>query len=275
MEFLRFGSSIPGSYWGCCAVCIIQDFKQDPDEAYAIELVSGDGGEPIGSKFLGKTYREVFDMRMRIGTFSDQEMPNHAFLAVLTDWQISGTIGLKWLKILKEHGFEFIRTVDNSVYTGQSLKIDQIDEDDDDDDWYGEETHPNYIFGLFRNIGAGAVANPFEPPAAWTNLEGGVLELSDVVAAQTAFPFLNEDRDRVHLAKWQEGSTKFYKRAELEAENVPIWLAGRRSQNPQELAKTREKRNNETPKTSSLAPFKAVPATSVPQVVSSSDLDWY
>ena len=205
MEFLRFGSSIPGSYWGCCAVCIIQDFKQDPDTPYAIEVVSGDGGEPICGHFLGKTYREVFETRMRIGTFSDDEMPNHAFLAVMTDWQLSSDVGLKWLKILKEHGFEFIRTVDNSVYTGPTLKGDAVPEYYDDEEWYGEETHPNYIFGLFRNIGSGAVDDPFKPPQAWADLEGGVVEVYDVLM-QHGGDNLQRSRDSVHRQKWREGA---------------------------------------------------------------------
>ena len=44
MEFLRFGSSIPGGYWGCCACCIIQNFKFDPKAKASIQLVSGDSG---------------------------------------------------------------------------------------------------------------------------------------------------------------------------------------------------------------------------------------
>ena len=43
MEFLRFGSSIPGSYWGCCAFDIIQNFgAYDPDDPLSIEMVDGE-----------------------------------------------------------------------------------------------------------------------------------------------------------------------------------------------------------------------------------------
>src|SRR3546814_3229716 len=118
MEFLRFGSSIPGSYWGCCAVDIIQDFKQPPDGKASIQVVDGDGGNPLRGKFFGPTWKDIFLQRLRIGTFADRNMPNHGFLAILTDWQIKSKPGSDWLKILKEQGFEFIRTVDNSVYSG-------------------------------------------------------------------------------------------------------------------------------------------------------------
>lgn len=262
-EFLRLGSSIPGSYWGCCAVCYIQDFKQDPEEPYAIELVDGDGGNPIGDKFAGKTYREMFETRIRIGTFSDEDMPNHAFLAVLTDWQLSTNVGLKWLKILKENGFEFIRAVDNSVYTGNTLKTEKLDslfEDEDED--YLTEPHSNYIFGLFRNIGNGAIQDPFQPPAEWTNLGGGVLEVSSFLSANH-IEQLQASRDEVHLERWNNTKTTFYKRKDLEAEGVPIWLAGRRSTNPQEMAKYREQRNKEEAQAPKAAPFATpVPLTS-------------
>lgn len=256
MEFLRFGSSIPGSYWGCCACCIIQNFNYDPDSPYSIEVVCGDGGEPIGDQFLGKTYREVFESRLRIGTFNGSDMPNHAFLAILTEYQLTSTTGNKWLRILKEHGFEFIRSFDNSVYTGSSLK----GESGNDEDWC-EDTHANYLFGMFRNIGEGAVANPFQPPRAWTDIEGGVYEvykdLNDPVHGECLTLDLQRSRDRVHLESWDRlGEAKFYTRSELEAEGVPVWLAGRRSKNPQELASHRESRNS-TETAQKPAPFAA------------------
>ena len=255
MHFLRFGSSIPGSYWGCCACCIIQDFNHDPDEPYSIEVVCGDGGEPIDGLFLGKTYKEVFESRLRIGTFNESDMPNHAFLAILTEYQLTSTYGNKWLRLLKEHGFEFIRAFDNSVYTGSSLK----GEVDEDEDWC-EDTHANYLFGMFRNIGSGAVANPFQPPAAWTDIEGGVIDVhyfTDFMDAWTdATEKFKESRDRVHLESWNKiGPVEFYKREELEKEGIPVWLAGRRSKNPQELAKHREDRQKKESSPVKAAPF--------------------
>src|SRR3546814_8591595 len=62
MEFLRFGSSIPGGYWGCCAFDIAQCFKQNPDDKASISVVNGDGGFPMmdgkGVLFLGPTRSE-------------------------------------------------------------------------------------------------------------------------------------------------------------------------------------------------------------------------
>ena len=256
MHFLRFGSSIPGPAggdgWGCCACCIIQGFNKDPDSTYSIEVVCGDGGEPIDDLFLGKTYKEVFESRLRIGTFNESDMPNHAFLAILNEYQLTSTYGNKWLRILKENGFEFIRSFDNSVYTGSSLK----GEIDEDEDWC-EDTHANYLFGLFRNIGSGAIEDPFRPPAAWTTIEGGVTEVYDVLM-HNGCDNLQPNRDRVHLESWNRiGPAKFYSREELEAEGVPVWLAGRRSKNPQELASSRESRNKSSDTPVKAAPFAA------------------
>lgn len=249
MEFLRFGSSIPGSYWGCCACCIIQNFNFDPDSKYSIEVVCGDGGEPINGLFLGKTYKEVFESRLRIGTFSSENMPNHAFLAIMTKYQLRSENGNKWLRILKENGFEFIRSFDNSVYTGPSLKG-EVNEDD-----WCEETHANYLFGMFRNIGSGAVENPFMPPREWLDLGYGVVETSGFLDFE-AIQQLQESRDRVHRESWDRiGEAKFYTREELEKEGVPVWLAGRRSKNPQEEAKDRESRQKHQD------PAKAAPFT--------------
>ena len=210
MEFLRFGSSIPGGYWGCCAVDIIQNFKFDPDAAASIQIVSGDAGTPMMKNgelvFAGKTYREIFETRLRITTFNTSDMPNHAFFAVLTQEQIDGNFGKKWLAILREHGFEFVRTVSNSVYTGPTVGS-------------GGTPHPNHIFGLFRNIGKGAIADPFTPPAAWT-----------------ALPEPKSD-----LEIWEASSpTKTYTEAELEVAGVPITYAGLRSKFPPQLKAKRE-----------------------------------
>lgn len=234
MEFLRFGSSIPGSYWGCCAVDIIQNFSAGhPDDKASIEVVCGDGGQPIGNYFLGKTSREIFEARLRIGTFSDTDLPNHAFLCVLTARQISYGNGAAWLKVLKENGFEFIRAIDNSVYSGEGLAGTEFYEEDDCYD-----SSPNYLFGLFRNIGVGKIANPFQPPREWEELEGGVKEIYD---GSVKFDDIQESRDELHLKRWNEiGPVKFYTKEELKSENIPITLAGRRSEFPQESEASRE-----------------------------------
>lgn len=217
MEFLRFGSSIPGSYWGCCACCIIQNFKVDPDAKASIQLVGGDGGNPIlgpdgGFLYAGPTWRDIFWQRLRFGTFNKNDMPNHAFLAILTASQISGGVGAKWLAILKEAGFEFIRTVDNSVYTGQAMDTGQ------------GYSHPNYIFGLFRNIGNGAIADPHAPPQAWLDLP---------------------EQTKTQREVWDELTKKqdtLMTEAQLVEAGVPVMMAGLRSKYPQEPKSIRDQK---------------------------------
>lgn len=263
MEFLRFGSSIPGSYWGCCAMCIIQNFKFDPDEKASIEIVSGDGGEPIGDTFAGLTYRQIFETRLRIGTFSTQEMPNHGFLAILADWQIHSGHGKEWLKILHANGFEFLRTVDNSVYSGANLLGDGPDENCDDEDWEdeGDSNNKNHLFGLFRNIGHGAVEDPFTPPAVWTELDGGVPQVVDYLSPADRASLTFAQR-KFHLEAWNKlGPPKFYTKQQVLDAGVTVTLAGKRSKFPQQTEKTREaalKQQNGSSKTKA-APFTVPP----------------
>lgn len=251
MEFLRFGSSIPGAYWGCCAMCIIQDFKQDPADKYAIEIVDGDGGIPMGG-FLGMTYEEVFMQRLRIGTFSTSDMPNHGFLAILADWQISSGVGLKWLKILKREGFEFIRTVTNSVYDGQSVLTGKPHAK------HGH--HPNYVFGLFRNVGKGACANPYEPPQAWKNLDSVVPETWELYADKADAAYA----DNVRLAQMPLYKAlpkpKLHTIKAIREAGIEPTMAGRRSTKPQQSAKQREQVEEAEaaktgPKTATVNPF--------------------
>lgn len=263
MEFLRFGSRIPGSYWGCCAVCIIQDFKQKPDEPASIEVVEGDNGVPIRDfvtnevKFLGKTWLDIFKQRLRIGTFSDSDMPNHTFFAVLTDYQIRESPGKDWLKILKEHGFEFVRTVDNSVYTGE--------EDISEPGEGTSPSHKNHIFALFRNIGNGYVTDPYTPPKEWTDLPNVVPEFWDYSKVSGSGGDLNLEVQEAQLQLWRElPEREFYSEKELEAAGVPVILAGRRSDKPQQLKKERElveEKKRKTTGNTKAAPFFAqIPA---------------
>jgi hypothetical protein len=220
VEFLRFGSSIPGSYWGCCACCIIQNFTVEPDGPASIELVEGDGGTPLG-RFAGKTYHEVFRQRLRYGTFSAKDMPNHAFIAILSQTQLGSAIGKKWLAILKAEGFEFLRTVNNSVWNVK-----------------------NYIFILVRNVGPNAVVDQFTPPKEWTDLPSVVSEPWQI--------FDNAYNGSLEGAAFEDGPTRrkvftktlagqqkplydalpkgvFYTEAELVAAGVPVTYAGKRS----------------------------------------------
>lgn len=241
MEFLRFAGSIPGSYWGCCAFDVIQCFDKDPDAKASIQVVCGDEGNPLSRSgqemFFGPTYRDIFINRIRTGTFGLSDMPNHGFLAVLTDYQVRTTNGKKWLELLAEQGFEFIRAIDNSVYTGSGvlsqeggiLKV---------------SSRPNYLFGLFRNIGTGALEDPFDPPQAWK-------DVSDFTSRDVT----NEQLQEKHLEVWQAlAKTQFVTREELKEAGAPIILAGRRSENPQEEEWMRIERNGEE---DSVDPFSA------------------
>lgn len=218
MHFLRFGSNIPGQYWGCCAIDIIQDFNHNPDAKQSIQLVDGDSGTPLMRDkeclFAGMTYREIFETRLRIGTFSTDDMPNHVFIASLTDEQIAGTNGKKWLKILKESGFEFLRTVANSVYTGANL--------DDGNRDPGEGVH---LFAMFRNIGQGAIKDPFTPPKAWSDLPSVMPETFDHIREEAE---LAARQTEFYTAYWRTGETKLYRESEVvAAKGVPVIYAGK------------------------------------------------
>jgi hypothetical protein len=232
MEFLRFGSSIPGSYWGCCAFDIIQNFgPYDPDDPLSIEMVCGDEGQPLEGKFLGKTAREVFEARLVVGTFGTEHLPNHGFLAVLTESQLETCNGKAWMEILADNGFEFIRAVSNSIYSGEMLYKE------------GDVTDRsvNYLFGLFRNIGSGKVTNPFEPPKGWQGL-------LSVHQDNTLCDSLHRERYIQHESRY-----KTYTEEELDAEGVPVTYAGVRSLKPQQLRKYRVEEGGEVPPTP--APF--------------------
>lgn len=241
MEFLRFGSSIPGTNWGCCAIDIIQCFDVDLDEPASIQLVSGDGGTPMGDKFLGKTHREIFLQRLRIATFSSSPMPDHVFLAAITSSQIRTTYGKKWLEILKEQGFEFIRATGNSVYT-----TNEVPDTPSKKYFDGDEVKVVYLFGLFRNISKQPV-NPKKPPEYWETLPD---------------PYKGRNKRAVQIKHWNSlPETKFYTEAEIEAASVPITYAGIRSKFPQQLKKARkrieevEKKSKEISKAFSKDPF--------------------
>jgi hypothetical protein len=233
MEFLRFGSSIPGSYWGCCACCIIQNFKVNPDDKASIQLVSGDGGGPMTSGremlFAGPTWRDIFWQRIRSGTFDTRDMPNHAFFAILTEWQMTSSPGKEWMAILKEAGFEFVRSVANSVYTRQTLA-----------DPSGKGSNLNHIFALYRNIGSGAPADPFTPPKQWQDLPEVVPESWQFMQNPKDFALAQSKAQR---AVWDKiGPPKFLKESEVVAAGAPVTLAGLRSQYPQELKTARDQK---------------------------------
>lgn len=240
VEFLRFGSSIPGAYWGCCNCCIIQNFKSDPDSPASIQLVDGDGGNPIIKNgeaiFAGKTEREIFLQRLRYGTFSSLDMPNHVFLAVLTKGQISGGVGKKWLEILKQEGFEFLFAADNSVYSGDNVG------------GAANNEHPNYYFALIRNIGYGAMdeKSQFVAPKAWT-------DLPDPYKGDMSW----ENRRKVQTELYNKlPKNVFYSQKQLEDAGVPVTMAGVRSNKPQEsLSQRQQKEGKPQTKAKAVTPF--------------------
>lgn len=235
MEFLRYGSSIPGEYWGCCAFCIIQNFKQSPDTKASIQLVSGDGGGGItrGGElaFAGPTLKDIFETRIRIGTFADREMQNHGFLAILEENQCKpGNVGYEWLKILKANGFEFIRCVDNSVWSPKK----------------------NYLFGLFRNISGHRIPNPFMPPKAWLDLDPVVPEAfcADVSSIEKQKTFADQ-QTKAQKEIWAKGKTSIKTESEIVKAGAPVIMAGLRTEFPPETkAKREEKLKAHQPKPS-------------------------
>lgn len=239
MEFLRFGSSIPGAYWGCCACSIIQNFKVDPDQPASIEVTIGDSGDSCG-KFAGPTWRDIFWQRLRYGEFSTNDMPNHAFIAILTQSQLDGGYGKQWAEILAEAGFEFVRTVCNSVYSGAALFK----------EGGAKDSSKNHIFMLVRNIGSGRITDPFTPPKAWSDIKGRVVAGHDMLFADPdaigALPggatvALARKQEAFHTKVWNDkGPAKFYTAEELEALGVPVVMAGIRTQFPPTLKATRE-----------------------------------
>jgi hypothetical protein len=173
IEFLRFGSQHGGEGIGCCAVDIIQGFVNDPDAPASVQLYCGDREGKNDSAltvtvngktefaYLGKTNREIFENFIRIGTFGTDNLPDHTFFAIFSDSQMRDRNGQEWLKILKAEGFEFLRTVGNSVYTSKEVPLEPVE---------GNYPHKNHIFALFRNISNSAVTDPFTPPAAWLKI---------------------------------------------------------------------------------------------------------
>jgi hypothetical protein len=225
IEFLRFGSNIPGHYWGCCAADIIQCFKTDPDAKASIQLVDGDGNQPIigndGKQlYAGPTNKDIFLSRLRVGTFGNYDMPNHAFFLILTDWQLTSQYGKKWLPIIKEAGFEFVRAVSNSVYAGQSLA---------GHDPNSKGSSVNYIFMLVRNIGSGNIGDPYTPPKQWTDLPSVVPEAWQDLPCDENGKRTNLAADS-HAAQtkcWNNiGPAKFVTEEELRAAGAPVVQSG-------------------------------------------------
>jgi hypothetical protein len=164
-------------------------------------------------------------------------MPNHFFLAVLTKNQLEGSVGKKWLAILKEHGFEFVRAVSNSVGCGAKDVVEP--------GTFGDLSI-NYLFGLFRNIGVGAVTNPYQPPEAWTELPSVVPEAWRYISEEAA-PGLAVESQTAQRAIWDAyPPARFYTKKEVIDAGAPVWLAGQRSKYPQQTDTAREAADRRT-----------------------------
>jgi len=229
--------------------------------------VSGDGANPVMNNkgetlFAGPTYKDIFLQRLRYGTFDNRDMPNHGFLVVLTEHQIKSGYGNKWLAILKEQGFEFIRAVDNSVYSGKSTFDEEREPEDDDEEDISETSggsiNKNYLFGLFRNVGYSYVDNPFRPPNEWIDLPDVVPELYDLICNVSRE--MSEEQRQAQLPLFKAlPKGKFYTEKELDELKVPVTLAGKRSPHPQELREYRK--DNVSTNKAKPAPFASAPAT--------------
>lgn len=249
VEFLRFGSSIPGAYWGCCACDIIQCFSGDPDAKASIQIVEGDGASPMfvpgkfEPAFAGPTNRDIFMQRLRYGTFGTTDMPNHTFLAIMTEWQVKSAFGKKWLKILQETGFEFVRTIDNSVYSGASLAPLSNN----------KGKNIQYLFMLARNIGKGNDGNPHKPPKEWQKL-GGTAPLYDLVGEKRTKELANITHEQ-QTKVWNDiGPAKFLTEEEVVAAGAPVILAAQRTKVPQESKANREARQKQAEFTKQKSP---------------------
>lgn len=191
----------------------------DPKSKASIQLVGGDSSSPITegreSLFAGPTYEDIFWQRIRSGTFDTRDMPNHAFIAILTKNQIANSLGKKWLAILKKAGFEFVRTVSNSVYAGSSVGGEPTDH------------YPNYIFMLVRNVGNGAIKDQFTPPKEWTKLESVVPEAWQFIDENKPLDKLTKDIREAQRVIWDSiPPAKFLTESQIEAAGAPVMYSG-------------------------------------------------
>jgi hypothetical protein len=167
------------------------------------------------SLFAGPTWEDIFWQQIRTGTFDTRDMPNHAFIAILTQWQLANSPGKDWLAILKKAGFEFVRTVSNSVYAGQGVGGDPTDHS------------PNYIFMLVRNIGNGAIKDQFTPPKEWTDLPQVVPEAWTFLDENKPLEKLTSEVREAQRKVWDSiPPAKFMTESQVEEAGAPVRYAG-------------------------------------------------
>lgn len=158
IECIRFGGRRGNLGIGCCAVDILQGFSLDPyDTGRSTPFYDGDTQQPIFGEtgeqlHIGGTNEEMLLAYLTHGSFSADPQPDHAFIAVLSDEQLSSSgYGREWLKILYREGFDYVTSVNNSVY---------------------QEDHVNHIFILIRNAGGYIDSEEsLQVPEVWKKLE--------------------------------------------------------------------------------------------------------
>lgn len=163
IECLRLGARRGGDGIGCCAMDVIQGFNNDPDKIRPQQpFYEGDSWSPLFYEGTDKqlcvggegiTNEQAFLAYITHGSFTNEPAADHGFIAVLTDSQVQGETGKKWLRILKREGFKWVGAVSNSVYS---------------------EYHPNHVFMMLRSTLECMEADERErlksPPEYWENL---------------------------------------------------------------------------------------------------------
>ncbi len=189
LECLRLGARRGGEGIGCCAIDVLQGFNNDPDSlAPPQPHFNGDDWSPSFYQHTDKqlaiagTNEEVFLSHITHGSFTPEPEPDHGFIAVLTDDQVNGTIGRKWLAILKREGFEWVGCTSNSVYG---------------------EYHPNHVFMLLRsthlNMEDAEIEELKKPPQVWTELP------APVETPEERFQTLSQKCGSAHVPYTPEG----------------------------------------------------------------------
>jgi len=197
IECVRFGQvKTRHTTWGCCAVDLLQNFSVDPNEEVLVPLFQGDSGTPSMNngqhRALGPTNKEAFEQFLRIGSHNAADKPNRLFLVVITDSQLTQSNGKAWLAILKENGFQFQCSVDNSVYTGSARMKEGVKP---------KPPHLVHLFYLLRHAGAHRPDDPFAPPAEWLELEEPIKTPEEIyLEGKTIYHYLPKDKTTNGLA---------------------------------------------------------------------------
>lgn len=155
IECIRFGGRRGNIGIGCCAVDLIQGFNNPPSQiGRETPFYDGDTQSPAnyggGQLHICGTNEQMLLAYLTHGTFSAEPQSDHAFIAVMSQEQVDSQIGKEWLKILYREGFDYIATVNNSVY---------------------EEYHPVHIFMMIRTAGGYLDGEELCAPPEWEKLK--------------------------------------------------------------------------------------------------------